>query len=454
MNPPVIRPLALAVAAAFLICVPAMPDGGQAPARRQTGAGPRAALYGADSNHIWDRVHRALHVRRAAGGEEYGADEIDPLLWRETTFLLSGPSHARAIQLLDEFLRTNAERLVTDPLKRALFQHDLWAVFDWAASQPEPRGAERRALESRLARIIRRVALPKSQIERLPDSYAEAVKSHAFAEHYDPAHPDHPFLPADFFDAKGSWINVTGSRESSEPLARQHADELSRSTFTVLLRVPGGQAATRGYLKALWEFPRPYVPDGSFSLAKDRELRMTLNPELPDPPAGTTVALVRRMLLIDDAEALVGSNLVESIQLRVYHPSPRSARPALLFFHDDQDFFEFRMRRPQLVGHQSGGLHAVQKDEPGFITFSSQGVDQFEYAGRARVTHGRPTLAGCPQCHSQRGIHSMLTARRLLTPNSFFEGFAAPDNGQIGAWAKARRADWGLMQGLWQSSPQ
>ena len=78
----------------------------------------------------------------------------------------------------------------------------------------------------------------------------------------------------------------------------------------------------------------------------------------------------------------------------------------------------------------------------------------FDYEGRAPVTYGRPILAGCPQCHSQRGIHSVLTARRLLKPYSFVEGIAAPDNGQAAAWAKARRADWGLMQGLWQSSPR
>jgi len=127
-------------------------------------------LYDPDPNHIWNRVHRHFHVRVTADGREVGEDELDPLLWLSTKYLVTGSSHKRAIELLDEFLRTRAERLVSDPVKRAVFQHDLWKVFDWLAIPGGERDAARRALGSRLAKVMRRVALTRDQIERLPDN--------------------------------------------------------------------------------------------------------------------------------------------------------------------------------------------------------------------------------------------------------------------------------------------
>src|SRR5215475_11397142 len=62
------------------------------------------AIYDSDPAHLWNRLHRALDVRTARDGVEYGRDELDPLLWGETKHLLVGPSHEQAIKLLDEFL--------------------------------------------------------------------------------------------------------------------------------------------------------------------------------------------------------------------------------------------------------------------------------------------------------------------------------------------------------------
>lgn len=83
----------------------------------------------------------------------------------------------------------------------------------------------------------------------------------------------------------------------------------------MLWSVPGGSADTVRYLKKLWEFPQPFVSDQMFQLARDGELRAKVNPAMPEIPDGTRIALVRKMLLIDDAGVIVPSNLVESIQL-------------------------------------------------------------------------------------------------------------------------------------------
>src|ERR671919_61545 len=86
------------------------------------------AVYDPDPDHLWNRVFRQFFRRTTKDGKEYGSDELDPLLWFDTTYLLNGNSHQQALLVLDEFLTTNAENLVRDPLKRAMFQRDMWAV--------------------------------------------------------------------------------------------------------------------------------------------------------------------------------------------------------------------------------------------------------------------------------------------------------------------------------------
>jgi hypothetical protein len=58
------------------------------------------SVYDPDPDHLWNRVFRQLYRRVAANGEEYGADELDPLLWFDTTYLLDGVSHQQAVQVL------------------------------------------------------------------------------------------------------------------------------------------------------------------------------------------------------------------------------------------------------------------------------------------------------------------------------------------------------------------
>ena len=62
---------------------------------------------------------------------------------------------------MNEFLRIRAETLIQSPLKRAMLQHDLWAVFDWSVQQSSWRGGggsrydtEKRALQTRLAEVL------------------------------------------------------------------------------------------------------------------------------------------------------------------------------------------------------------------------------------------------------------------------------------------------------------
>ena len=153
-----------------------------------TGAGPKLtrpwAVYDSDRGHIWNRLFRQFYERTDAHGQSYGGDVLDPPLWRETTYLLEHPAYDDAIALLDEFLSTDAHTIIADPLKRAMLQRDLWAVFDWVALRPDDRPVQRRELQARLSQVIRRLALTREQIQSLPDNYSDAVASGRFSGSY------------------------------------------------------------------------------------------------------------------------------------------------------------------------------------------------------------------------------------------------------------------------------
>jgi hypothetical protein len=78
-------------------------------------------LYKSDPNFIWNRVHQVPHPRVSQSGQEYGSDNLDPPLWPETRYLLTGDSRSQALDVLQKFLTQYAERMIKDPLQRADF---------------------------------------------------------------------------------------------------------------------------------------------------------------------------------------------------------------------------------------------------------------------------------------------------------------------------------------------
>src|SRR5580704_14980352 len=144
----------------------------------QTGS-PTQSIYASDPDHIWNRLFRLFYVRHARNGGHYGGDELDPYLWWQTKYLLSGSSHDEALKLLDEFLQQHSERLILDPLRRALFQRDLLAVYEWLSAPSDEHGSGRSQLRQRIAEIIARLALTGDEIGKLPDNYNDATSSHA-----------------------------------------------------------------------------------------------------------------------------------------------------------------------------------------------------------------------------------------------------------------------------------
>jgi hypothetical protein len=429
-----------------------------------------ASIYDPDPQHLWNRMYAALLIREDSHGSPFGQDSLDPLLWPETEHLLAAPSHERALRVLDEFLQTHAENLIHDPVKRAILQRDLWAVFDWSVLQSAGRDRpeykkEKQELQMRLAEVLRRLQLTPDQIKSLPDNYAQAVGSGAFAQEYDPAHPEIPFLPPDLFDPHGPWVCIEPSPESETGVARMHIWNTSgRSGFFVFVRLPEGHKATMDYFQTLWNFPQPWIHGPSF--AADQALE---NPDLPSFPAGTQVAMVRRMTVFDNQGELAPSPVTESVQVRVYRGITNAeernfgnGNMADIIRNSGQVFFEFKLSRPLLFSGKNGGLRAIARDETEFSTFQTKGDDPFEESPSGpRFAGNMPTeLQSCAWCHNGGGVRSLNSRNSLLKPSRMQQ---EPQNPQYGPiyWSdnaavswKQNHFDWGLLNGYWKASGQ
>jgi hypothetical protein len=386
--------------------------------------------YNPDPNHIWNRVHRVLHVRVADDGREYGLDELDPLLWLETNYLLTGESHRRALAVLDEFLASHAERLIADPLRRAIFQRDLWAIFDWSDNTDPRHGGidARRALQVRLARLMQRVALTTAEIERLPDNFTEAAEANVL-----------PNLPDGLFKPEGPWVPLIP--RGGEPAALAHTSGFGgRSVFHVFLQLPGGREETLAYLKRLSEYPEPWV------LKRDtNESRIVPSPLLPQFASRTQVVLMRRMMLLDHEGNVVPTHLTELLQIRAY---------AGIGATDKQENSEFRLSREKLFAHQAGGLRVIGPDDRKFSVFMTQGNDAFEPLHRHEgLERSPPVLETCVSCHRESGIYSVLTYTHSLKTLIYRPPelkFWSPTQQAMGTvYWKQRQHDLGLLQGLW-----
>jgi hypothetical protein len=367
---------------------------------------PSRAVYHADPEHLWNRLYEALFIRVGPDGRAYGQDRLEPLLWRQSKHLLEERSNKGAIALLEEFLKNKGEKLIDDPLKRALLQRDLWLVFDWLDGShdnfAEPRleakvarSAQER-LRGPLAAVIGRLALSPKEIRDLPDNYAAAVASGQFASRFDPEKPDRPYLPSDLFSADGPWVCLG---RPDGPVAPLHyvsgENRFTNSVFLVFLRLPAGRAATLDYLKKLRSFNGPVAAE------TDGGRRNLPNPKLPELPDGAEFALVRRALLMDSSHRVAAAPLTESVQLR----ADRSGRA----------FHELRLSRSLLFAGRAGGLRALGADERDFKTgFNAHAMDEFETTSRGGSFPGGRQLVvrkNCVICHEQSGVSSF---------NSFF----------------------------------
>jgi hypothetical protein len=403
-------------------------------------------IFDPDPNHPWNRLRDFFFVRTADDGFTYNREELEPPIQALSRHFLEGPSHEQAISLLDDFLNRRAEGLIRDPLKRAILQRDLWAVFGITAGTGANRWwefgnqlamvgiedtgdehfgkkKERRELQKRLVKVMRRVALSPKEIASLPDNLLAAAKSGSFAPAYDPDYLERAFLPVDLTHKGGAWVLVGNAGRTDGLAAPAHVQFTNgRSLFLVFVHLPEGREVTEAYLAKL----------GSGKAEKF--------------PEGTQLALVRRMLLIDCAGNLCVSPVTEEVQFRVFRQLDRV------------ESYELLLSRKDLLVGRHGGLRQVGADEASYYDIST--FHGGSPTGTKDLLETKPrekplaVMDCCVTCHRVqvedgiRSVSSALASRRKvpdLKTAALDEQVRNTRN-----WTK-KTYSWGLLQGLWET---
>jgi hypothetical protein len=278
------------------------------------------------------------------------------------------------------------------------------------------------------------------------------VASKAFAEQYDPDHPERAFLPADLFDQGGPWVEVQIDNGSAPTATRHVFDFGSRSAFRVFLRFPQGRKAVAEYFAKLGTVARPHVFVRQQGSAKEA---IEINPALPQFPVGAQAALVRQMLVMDRDGTITPTRVTENVQLRVFRGKnerdgdrvPRGDTPL------EQEFYEFTRSRALLFANKNGGLRPLSPADRDFRTqLLVHGHDEIE-AGDAAFS---PVLAGCIGCHDRPGIYAFRSYTGGTYPRGRYhlpdlqEGRDAEAQAGMSAVLKREQYSWGLLQGMWR----
>jgi hypothetical protein len=300
--------------------------------------------------------------------------------------------------------------------------------------------------------MIKRLALSPEQIAALPDTYKQAIDAGTFARIYDANKREQSFLPPDLFDSKGPWVAL--SIRGGDLVARGHVSAFSgRSVFLIFMRLPGGRAATLDYLKTLASFRNPWLQDPETQ-------RPLPNPELPQFPTGTQFALVRRMVLIDAKGEFRPTNIIEDVQIRVHRAIPGSIPNSLNLDRNEaraaMDVYEFKLTRTKLFAREAGGLHSLTRTDTKFPLFRSHDIDLFEENVGQINRMFRVSLEACASCHFRPGVHSILSrGERVAIPENseLLPSWDSSHEAEATKWWKRRQFSWGLLQGLWNSSP-
>lgn len=386
-------------------------------------AGPRAGslksdrplpLYDKNPDHLWNRLFAALYIRpgedpspgrprRIEGGDAY----LDPLLWPETLHFSESEVLDRVDRLLDEFLTKQGAERNEDPFARALLQHDLWAVHDRLANQnliwSRSRDSKIRELAQRretmfrkLAQAIKALALSKAEIAALPENYAAALQSGHFAvEHrFD---PQSDYLPADLptgpsSSTTGAWMEIT--YPDHVPPYHTH-DFGGRSYFRIFYRFPEGRKAVVDYLEYVAE-------EGVDKQHPDASRRAVLkSKELRHIPAGTQLALLRQMVVLDKDLNPVPTSVVQELRMRIFKNVEGKAAPETTS-GEGVNIHAYELKRAlALDGLKYGGLER----QPNGLKVYRPLFHFPEDWGRAKGREGLaflPVATHCMACHGHK----------------------------------------------------
>jgi hypothetical protein len=385
-------------------------DGDLAGSLRSSGP---LALFDTDPQHLWNRLFAAFYIRESKlparpDGPPVkrieGGDWIDFFGWSGTSYW-SEPEVCERLNLaLTEFIDGHGERLLEDPLRRAVLQRDLWAAFDFLIGQNIERFGtreeqrRRRDVAARLAVIMRALAQPRETLEGLPDNYRAAVASgHFAAEHHFDSAPD--YLPPGLLTAQDEWVEIDFYQPNlHEDLADRFItlhtrNYRGRSYFRIFYRFPGGREALADFL----EYVDAEGVDWRFA-AQNGFIR--LKPDVRQVPAGTEVALVQFMMALDDQLRPTPTRIVESVRLRTFANVDGSADPPTNT-QLGMNVYEYTLKRRLLFDDlRQGGLAREPDDGPLYRVIFQPRRGGRDWGERGRM---ETLVQQCASCHTGDG---------------------------------------------------
>lgn len=302
--------------------------------------------------------------------------------------------------LLDEFLAAGGAQLIRDPLKRAVLQHDLWAAFDhlidlnirWQGDR-ETR-TRRSMLCEKLARCMDQLALSSSEIDQLPNTYETAVASGEFAaEHQLDSKVN--YLPHTLLTDRNEWMEVDFYvPETHEDILDRfislHARNfMGRSTYRIFYRFPEGRKQATDYLSELADKGIDWKKSAQHGFGQFLK-------EKPEIPVHTEVLLLQLMMTMDDQLRPIPTNIVESVQIRVFCNLDGASVPTTNT-GVGVNILDHRLQRHLLFnGLKAGGLHREPEDLPQYrvaIDGAKQTAPDWGFAGKAVL------FQQCTDCH-------------------------------------------------------
>ncbi len=461
-------------------------------------------LYDADPEHLWNRLFATFYIRASelpsrprypddtTKLDEWdrkmrngklppgpvvkrieGGDVLGILAWDKTRYFSEPPLFQRANRLLDEFLETDGERLIDDPLKRAFFQRDLWVVLDHLVDQniahfgdadlakrraavpdyeiePEETrlddpGAIRRreTLCRKLAVAIKRLALTRAAMEALPDNYAVAVRSGAFAKQHD-FDPRRNYLPPGLLTEPDQWVEIDNLPTSLHHDPRegqlQHTafSIRGRSYYRVFLRFPGGRRAVEEYLNYLRR-------EGVDWERSARQGYLLLKRSVRQIPVDTETAIVQFLVLLDKDLRPVPTHFVELVHLRIFKnvdgmDDPRTSNGRGV------NTARYSVRRRLLFdGLKQGGLARSAGDAPTYRVLMASPRDWGAFGRQQSV------VQTCLHCHmydrNRVGVHSLNSISCFVAERGM-PGIIIPmGSGDVHVYSRAERTvRWKLGQ--------
>lgn len=367
-----------------------------------------ASIYDPDPNHLWNRLFVLFYHQRVSYGTTYagdktvtywvGPDVVDPPLGYLSRFLLDDEPFVKCNSVLDEFLNHQGAELIHDPLKRAMFQHDLWGVFDVLVqadfTNPEqplltPSQEQHRiVLERKIGQVIHSLALSRVEINNLPDSYAAAVHSGAFSDRLESK--SYNFLPPDLFATNSAWFEVN----SGNPHLQHSLIAGGRSVFRAFVKSPAGFTNVLGdYIRDMEGWRREY---GAWAQLQqtNRGTASQAEPQRPSTllPVGTQFLLLREMICLDEKLQMVPTHVVESVQFRSIYKKGT---------FDQKIGREADLNRVLLFQAKQGGLRPISAGEPVFAGYASLGHLELDAKGNAPIQVLFPQ--NCAGCHITGG---------------------------------------------------